>query len=97
MASSGQNSAMSRGEGRGIVLAEANFGKPSRGELEAMARRRFQDPVPKREGNWWYLLYWVTRFRMERARGNVSFTNEASGGTFQSVKPKKWPHSFCEQ
>jgi integrase len=62
MASSGQNSAMSRGEGRGIVLAEANFGKPSRGELEAMARRRFQDPVPKREGNWWYLLYWVDTF-----------------------------------
>jgi hypothetical protein len=47
MASSGQNSAMSRGEGRGIVSAEANFGKPSRGELEAMARRRFQDPAPK--------------------------------------------------
>ena len=27
-----------------------------------MARRRFQDPVPKREGNWWYLLYWVDAF-----------------------------------
>jgi hypothetical protein len=62
MASSGQNSAMSRGEGRGIVSAEANFGKPSRGELEAMARRRFQDPAPKREGNWWCLLYWVDTF-----------------------------------
>jgi len=49
-------------EGRGIVAAEANFGKPSRGELEAMARRRFQNPVPKREGKWWYLLYWLDTF-----------------------------------
>lgn len=62
MSSFGQNSAMTRGEGRGIVAAEANFGKPSRGELEAMARRRFQNPVPKREGKWWYLLYWVDTF-----------------------------------
>ncbi|NWF85697.1 MAG: site-specific integrase [Bryobacteraceae bacterium] len=23
-----------------------------------MARRRFQSPKPKREGRWWYLLYW---------------------------------------
>ncbi len=27
-----------------------------------MARRRFQDPVPRREGNWWYLLYWQDLF-----------------------------------
>ena len=62
MSTAGQNIAMTRGEGRGIVAAEANFGKPSRGELEAMARRRFQNPVPKREGNWWYVLYWVDTF-----------------------------------
>lgn len=24
-----------------------------------MARRTFQDPKPKREGKWWYLLYWL--------------------------------------
>ena len=48
--------------GRAIVSAEANTGKPSRGELEAMARRRFQNPVPKREGNWWYVLYWSDTF-----------------------------------
>ncbi len=53
----GQN-AMTRGEGRGIVAAEANCGRPSKGDFASMARRRFQDPVPKREGNWWYLLYW---------------------------------------
>ncbi len=62
MTSFGQNIAMTRGEGRDIVAPEANFGKPSRGELEAMARRRFQNPDPKREGNWWYLLYWVDTF-----------------------------------
>jgi integrase len=62
MASTGQNIATSSGEGHGIVAAEANSGKPSRGDIEAMARRRFQNPVPKREGNWWYVLYWVDTF-----------------------------------
>jgi integrase len=27
-----------------------------------MARRRFQDPKPKREGQWWYLLTWQEEF-----------------------------------
>ncbi len=27
-----------------------------------MARRRFQDPKPFKEGNWWYLLYWEDNF-----------------------------------
>jgi len=27
-----------------------------------MARRRFQDPEPKRSGNWWYLLVWQDVF-----------------------------------
>lgn len=27
-----------------------------------MARRRFQDPAPKREGKWWYLIYWQDVF-----------------------------------
>ena len=57
-----QNIATAWAERHGIVSAEANFGKPSRGELESMARRRFQNSVPKREGNWWYLLYWVDTF-----------------------------------
>ena len=47
---------------RDIVAPEANSGKPSRGEFEAMARRRFQNPVPKRDGNWWYVLYWADTF-----------------------------------
>lgn len=62
MASLGQNIAIPRGEGRGIVAPEADFGKPSRGEIEAMARRRFQNPEPKRLGKWWYLLLWQDEF-----------------------------------
>ena len=27
-----------------------------------MAKRRFQDPVPKRSGHWWYLLCWQDSF-----------------------------------
>jgi hypothetical protein len=46
MESFGPNIEMTGRKGRGIVSAEANFGKPSKGEFEAMARRRFQDPVP---------------------------------------------------
>ena len=38
-----------------MIRVEATFGLPSVGELEKMARRRFQNPEPKREGKWWYL------------------------------------------
>src|SRR6516165_10399143 len=47
---------------RAIVSVEANSGKPSKGDAEAMARRRFQDPTPIKKGNWWYLLYWQDEF-----------------------------------
>ena len=40
-------------EDRGIVSTEANLGRPSKGDFESMARRRFQDPTPKRRGDWW--------------------------------------------
>ncbi len=50
-----QNSMPLNPNGRGIVLAEANFDQPSK--EEKMARRRYQDPKPRREGHWWYLLY----------------------------------------
>jgi integrase len=46
----------------GIVLVETNSGKPSKGEFDRMARRRFQDPKPKRVGKWWYLLCWQDEF-----------------------------------
>ena len=49
-----------------MLLGEANPGKPSRGDFESMARRRFQGPEPKREGNWWYLLFWQDEFENGR-------------------------------
>lgn len=49
-----------------MLLHEANSGKPSKGDFESMARRRFQSPVPKREGKWWYLLYWHDTFENGR-------------------------------
>ena len=36
----------------------ANTGVPSHEEMTKMARRRYQDPKPHREGNWWYLRMW---------------------------------------
>ena len=42
-------------ESRGIVLPEANTVIPLRGDFERMARRRFQDPKPKRRGDWWII------------------------------------------
>ena len=45
--------AMAPTEGHDIVLPEANTGNPLKGDFERMARRRFQDPTPRRRGNWW--------------------------------------------
>jgi integrase len=53
MATAGKNIAMACGESRGIVSAEANTGNPLRGDFERMARRRFQNPKPRRRGHWW--------------------------------------------
>ncbi len=50
------------GRERGIVRNETNSGKPSQGDFEKMARRRFQDPKPVRLGKWWYLLCWQDEF-----------------------------------
>jgi hypothetical protein len=54
------------GNPHAMLLGEANTGKPSKGDFESMARRRFQSPEPKREGKWWYLLYWHDEFENER-------------------------------
>lgn len=46
---------------------ETNFGAgPSREEFEKMARRRFQDPMPRKEGRWWYILTWQDELRNGR-------------------------------
>src|SRR6266536_64249 len=43
-------------ESRGTLVGKASFDRPSlRGELEAMAKRRFQDPEPEVVGNWWQI------------------------------------------
>jgi integrase len=49
-----------------MLLAEANSGVPSTGDYEQMARRRFQDPKPKRRGQWWYLLFWEDSIKQGR-------------------------------
>ena len=46
----------------GNVVAETSVGGLSKGEIERMARRRFQAPKPKRRGKWWCLLYWQDEF-----------------------------------
>ena len=42
--------------GRVIVLPEANSGFPLKGDFERMAKRRFQNPKPFREGAWWWIF-----------------------------------------
>jgi integrase len=57
-----------------IVLSEANHPAPLRGDFSAMARRRFQDPKPFREGNWWWISPWQDELiegRLERKRKRV--------------------------
>jgi integrase len=46
---------------RGTLAPEAAPAWP-KGNFEAMARRRYQDPEPVRSGNWWYLLFWQDMF-----------------------------------
>jgi integrase len=48
-----QNFDLIGGQDHDIVPTEANTGNPLKGEFERMARRRFQDPTPKRRGAWW--------------------------------------------
>ena len=40
----------------------ANTGVPSHEEMTKMVRRRYQNPKPHREGNWWYLRVWRDTF-----------------------------------
>jgi integrase len=46
------------GNGCGIVAAKANPTGQLSEDTEKMARRRFQNPEPKRLGKCWYLLLW---------------------------------------
>src|SRR5579863_5724769 len=62
MSSPDQNRTRQNEGSRGIVLGETQLCEPSKGDFERMARRRFQDPKPKRRGKWWCLLYWQDEF-----------------------------------
>src|SRR5580704_16845944 len=51
---------------RATLCGEANFDRPlPRGDFEAMAKRRFQDPEPEVVGNWWQIRV----YRDEYANG----------------------------
>src|SRR5579862_7506896 len=50
-----ENSAPRKPASRATLSHKASFDRPSRGELESMARRRFQDPEPEVVGNWWQI------------------------------------------
>ncbi len=53
--------------------SEATPVRPSKGDFESMARRRFQDPEPKRSGHWWYVLYWQDVFlRGDDLQNNIA-------------------------
>src|SRR5213594_922924 len=46
-----------------VTLAvEATPVRPSKGDFEAMAKRRYQHPKPKRENNFWYVRVWKDKF-----------------------------------
>jgi hypothetical protein len=70
---------------RAIVLGEANSAGELRGKFEAMAKRRYQDPKPKREGNFWYLLTWEDGPQGTRKR-NV-----------KSWRPRPWECGKCKK
>src|SRR5712692_11400425 len=65
----------------GSVVTETPIGGPSKGEIEKMARRRFQAPKPKRRGKWWCLLYWQDEFVDGRRTRKRKRINLALAGT----------------
>jgi integrase len=58
MNSSADNTAVHSTEHRVSVTSEASSGKPSLEDFQKVARRRFQDPKPRIEGDWWYIRPW---------------------------------------
>jgi len=58
----GHNPPSNTTQGCGISGIEVFPGGPSRGAIESMARRRCQDPKPRKEGKQWVLYYWVDVF-----------------------------------
>jgi integrase len=63
-----QETRRSTGADHVIVGGKANLSAPSKGDFDAMARRRFQNPKPRREGRWWVLYYWQDDFTNNERR-----------------------------
>jgi integrase len=78
---------------RGIVLGETDPVESSTQEFERMARRRFQDPKPRKEGNFWYLSIWqdtVESGRRTRQRKRIKLApKEMSFREVQKIAAEK--------
>jgi len=66
-----------------VLHEEANPVHPQIGDYERMARRRFQDPTPRKRGNWWYLRYWQDEFKAGKSERKRAWA--------------KWPASLPER
>jgi integrase len=76
------SSAQQRGAfNHAMILSEANCAAPSRGDVDAMARRRFQNPKPRKEGRWWVLYYWQDEFINGERRRKKKRSKLAPGTT----------------
>lgn len=53
---------LQRAENCGIVRPKVDLDEPSNGDFDKMARRRFQNPKPRKEGKQWVLYYWADVF-----------------------------------
>ena len=75
----GHNSEMTAPSERAIVLPEANSGLPLKGDFERMARRRFQNPKPFREGSYWWIKPWMDEFVGGKTRTETEADQIGSG------------------
>lgn len=66
---------------------------PPRGEIERMARRRFQNPTPKRRGNWWYIQFWKDDFTDGAFRRKKAW-HKLGPGTMAARKAQKEAEAF---
>jgi hypothetical protein len=71
MKNSGPSSEVTARSDSVIVAAEANSAGKLRGDFEAMARRRFQNPKPFKEGQFWWLRVWDTGPTGSRKRQRI--------------------------
>ena len=66
---------------RATIKVEADCPAPSKGDFDAMARRRFQDPKPRKEGALWVLYYWQDEFIDDERRRRKKRHKLAPGTT----------------